>query len=386
MKVGIIADGMNTHTGYGKMALNTAIELSNLGFEVFQISFSHRGSPVEYGISSKDAYRNRLKFKLYSGTIYESGNTSQIDKAIETEKPDILLTIRDPVTFIPGQPFSFNLKKWKGKIQRYSYVPVMTPSIPDDVFMALVDNSDHVFAFTDTAKSMLTRKGFPYNKCIVIPPGYDPEIYHRCEPSITISNMPDNPSIFAFVGLNNDRRKHTLALFLAFKEYLKSDPNAYLYVHNSENRQYPLMTAIRHIGINGHVILPKANGVSEWNPDSFYTEQQMAGLYSSLTAIVSASSQEGFNMPFLEAMACGTPAVGVALPFYDWSDQIIQVKSIQTEIAEARAGIGWVSDPKDFAEGMLKAKDKKIDVSALKQFEWKNTIGKMAEIFDENKV
>ncbi len=369
MKIAIISDGMNLNTGYGKIALNLAKEMAINGIDVFGISLSLQGNPVTY----HDA-ESGLTFPIYSGMVFENNNTNVMDNAIKEIKPDALVTIRDPVTFAPqGFQYAFNLEKWKGKIKRYSYIPIMNPFIPTLVFNQLVKNSDYVFTFTDTAENMLVRAGMPYNMVSTVPLGYDPLIFKKSEPRLKM----DGKNIFGFIGLNNDKRKMSLSLLLALKEYLKDDPTAMLYFHNSLNRQYPLVSRITELGLNGHIIAPMERGVTKWNPFAFLSESQMASLYSSFTATVSMSCTEGFNMPFLESMACGTPAVGVNMPFYNWSNQIIKVPSF---ISEAQGDIGWISDPKEFAEGMHKATQTKIDTTKLEKYTWTNTFKSMLKV------
>ena len=97
---------------------------------------------------------------------------------------------------------------------------------------------------------------------------------------------------------------------------------------------------------------------------------ELADIYRSSTAVISQSPQDGFNLPFLEAMGCGTNAVGNNLPFYDWSNQIIKVRAEVSE--ETGLAFGQLSSTKDFAEGMHEATTRKIDTDILKKtYDWK---------------
>ncbi|MBA2548666.1 MAG: glycosyltransferase family 4 protein [Burkholderiaceae bacterium] len=76
-------------------------------------------------------------------------------------------------------------------------------------------------------------------------------------------------------------------------------------------RQYPLVL----VGMRGWLTSPierelKAPvALGEVRPLGFVTDAELADLYSGATSLVYPSLYEGFGLPPLEAMACGTPAI-----------------------------------------------------------------------------
>jgi glycosyltransferase involved in cell wall biosynthesis len=364
MKIGIIADNPNINSSYGEIAKWLGYYLS-MKHDVFYIGLQHRGSPVVMNIGDRS-------FAIHSGFVYYNGNGYMIDRAISVEKPDVLITIRDAITFIPEFfAQSFSLAKYKGKIRLISYVPMMEPRLGPKVQQALMDNSDFIATYSDYMRQKLINDGFPYNIVDYINIGYEHSVYHRYYDNPMLS--AGNARIFGFVGLLADRRKSLGSLMTAFSHYIKSDPNAYLYIHNNLNNPYNIMDNAASLGIRGHLLMPQHNNQLDWHPEYYYSDIDMARLYSSFSATVSISTQEGFNMPFLESLACGTPVLGTRMPFYDWSDQILQCPSHEFEM---QTGSGYAADPVEFAEMMHQVVERKVDVSKIEHLRWENIIGK----------
>lgn len=372
MKIGIIADNPTVNSSYGEMAKWMGYHLADT-HDVFYIGLQHRGAPVIVPIREK-------LLRMHSGTVIYNGVPYMINKAVEAEKPDILITIRDIVTFsTQGFSNAFTLSQYKGKVKLVSYVPMMEPRLLPFIKQAVMDNSDHILTFTEYMKQKLIGDGFPYNIVDTLNIGYEDSIYHKTEPMITAGNN----RIFGFVGLLADKRKSLGSLMTAFSHYVKSDPESYLYIHNNPSvsplNQYNIIQLAQSMGIQGHLLMPKHNNAFDWHPEYYYTEEQMASLFSSFTATVSMSAQEGYNMPFLESMACGVPALGVRMPFYDWSDQIMQAPSHEFEL---HTGFGYSSDPVEFAEYMHKAVKHKVDVKKLDHLKWVNVVAKLNKILE----
>lgn len=374
MKIGIISDSPTVNSGYGEIGKNLLYYLDQQGYDTFSIGLQHRGYPVAVPI--KDKY-----FRMYSGFVYINGINYTINKAIEIEKPDVLITVRDWVTFHPpGFGQAFKLSQYKGRIKRIGYIPLMEPYVNPDMRASIVENSDITVGYTEYEKQMLINEGIPYNQVEAINVGFDPDVYKPSKPLIEIPHELSQHKIFGFVGLLTDKRKMLGSLMKAFSYYLKSDDKAMLYIHNNlVGHQYQILQMADALRIRQHLMIPQHNGAFDWAPEWYYSDHEMARLFSSFTAGVSMSAQEGFNMPFMEQLACGTPVLGVDSPFYDWSDQIMKVKSHETEL---NTGYGYVSDPREFAEAMHHVVNKKVDRKKLKDLEWQNVIKKWVKVIE----
>lgn len=135
---------------------------------------------------------------------------------------------------------------------------------------------------------------------------------------------------FLFVG-TLEPRKNLLTILKAFELYRKnSDSCNKLVLVGVKGWKYsPIFDWIKESGLEDDIIVT-----------GFITDEELVAMYNGATALVMPSIYEGFGLPVIEAMQCGTPIIG----------------SNCTSIAEIVDRYGILIDPYDI-EGWAKAMD-----------------------------
>ena len=91
-----------------------------------------------------------------------------------------------------------------------------------------------------------------------------------------------------------------MALIVAFEKFARDKPNVRLLLNITIDKysDFNLIHLVKFMGLGDKVLVLKTNRMSETD---------MASMYNAMDLYVSTSCSEGFNMPVLEAQACGVP-------------------------------------------------------------------------------
>jgi len=131
-----------------------------------------------------------------------------------------------------------------------------------------------------------------------------------------IHDVPEDAFLVGMVAMNKGwakDRKGFCEAFSAFSLFEREHPDAYLYVH-TENKGaaegIQLVELAIHCGIPEHKV-KWAGGSADYQYGYFltYTDEMMAATYSSFDVLLAPSHGEGFCVPIIESMACGTPVI-----------------------------------------------------------------------------
>jgi glycosyltransferase involved in cell wall biosynthesis len=129
----------------------------------------------------------------------------------------------------------------------------------------------------------------------------------------------------------------------------------------------PIFELIRQLGLAGSVTFP-----------GFVPDDELALWYSSATVFAFPSRYEGFGLPLLEAMACGTPVVS----------------SNASSLPEVVGDAGLLIDPSD-VEGLASALRRLLEDESLRQalsaagrerarsFSWRRTASETVQVYRE---
>jgi glycosyltransferase involved in cell wall biosynthesis len=142
-------------------------------------------------------------------------------------------------------------------------------------------------------QKILSRFRLPGDRVVAIPAGVDTTRFHKVVPDG--SGGPGR--YILFVG-TLEPRKNLPTLLAAWQQIEKIHPEVSLVLAGGTGRVFSPVTFapdIARVKFTGYV-----------------AEEDLPGLYSGAEVFVCPSFDEGFGLPVLEAMACGTPVVASA--------------------------------------------------------------------------
>jgi glycosyltransferase involved in cell wall biosynthesis len=183
--------------------------------------------------------------------------------------------------------------------------------------------------------------GLPEDRVAVVPPGVDARFRPAGDPAAlrALRERLGLPRRYLlFVG-TREPRKNLGTLLAAYRALRAGGAGCGLVVAGAPGwRVRALERELGALAAAGEVVLP-----------GFVAEDDLPGLYAGAEALVLPSRAEGFGLPVLEAMACGTPVVAARAP----------------GLAEAAGDAGLLVEPGD-AEGLARALRAVLEQPALR--------------------
>ncbi len=154
-------------------------------------------------------------------------------------------------------------------------------------------------------RDMVKFYGLDPDKINVVPEGVDTSVFRPLDDGLALSQwrvetFGEDVPFLAYVGKPTERRNLS-ALIHAFSE-LKNEglPHKLLIAGASLPGTSPFREVVKRLGVQNDVKVLE-----------YVTHQEMPVLYNAASLLVYPSSYEGFGMPVLEAMACGTPVIAL---------------------------------------------------------------------------
>jgi glycosyltransferase involved in cell wall biosynthesis len=177
------------------------------------------------------------------------------------------------------------------------------------------------------------------------------------------AGLPQGPYVLTVGTI--EPRKNLTNLLLAWKQVRQRHPEMHLVVVGAVGAQSVFGQAARQEIPAGVILAGRQN------------DAHLPGLYSGAAVMVYPSLYEGFGLPVLEAMACGTPVVASDAP------AVREVAGQAARIVEARR-------PEAIAEGLLdtleNAHRQDLSLRSLAraaEFSWDRTARRTMEVLQE---
>lgn len=172
---------------------------------------------------------------------------------------------------------------------------------------------DRVVTWTKWGADQLREGGYD-GPTEIVPLGVDGELFRpedraTCRRVVLPEGVAQDCFLVGAVGRNQWRKRLDLAISY-FAEWVHEDgvEDAYLFIHSAPTGEasVDLRSLTLWYDLRGRVM------ISEPPVGPGQAEERLVALYNSLDVYVSTSQGEGWGLPALEAMACGTPCI---LPF-----------------------------------------------------------------------
>ncbi|MBU3100730.1 MULTISPECIES: glycosyltransferase family 4 protein [Clostridium] len=235
----------------------------------------------------------------------------------------------------------------------------------------IVGNSDGIITVSEFSKRDIL-KYFPIDesKIFVTPLAadakYTPLDKLHCKNFLEKAYNLNNPFILYLGGFSE--RKNVASAITAFSKVYKDLSENYNLVIVGDYRDsgQKLMKLTNELNMQSHVIFA-----------GFVPEEHLPLFYNSCDAIIYPSFYEGFGLPPLEAMNCGTPVIASNL----------------TSIPEVVGDTGILINPYDIKDislaigTLLSSENLRSELSAkallrAKQFSWQNTASRTLKVYE----
>ena len=113
----------------------------------------------------------------------------------------------------------------------------------------------------------------------------------------------------------------------------------------------------------------------------FLDRHQLAALYRRASVVVLPSEREGFGLPVVEAMACGTPVIVSDIP------ALREVGGAAAQYCAAGDVACWVEALADFRRGLsdadVRERRRAACVAAAAKFDWRSYAAQMAILYEQ---
>ncbi len=224
----------------------------------------------------------------------------------------------------------------------------------------VLSQAEHIVCNSiSTAKDLVDFFNIPEEKITPIPLAYDPQRFQ-------FLNLPTS-NYFLYIG-RHDSYKNLSRLITAFSR-LKNRSDYELWLAGPTDQTYTpeLRQQVQHLGLTEQVKFLNYVPADEFIP-----------MINQAIALVFPSLWEGFGLPVLEAMACGTPVITSNLSSLPevGGNAAFYVNPYQVqEITEAMETLANSSE--------LRSQFRQLGLEQVKQFSWEKTGKYTAKIIQE---
>jgi glycosyltransferase involved in cell wall biosynthesis len=303
--VSLWSNSYNAPTGYGQQATHLLDNLKRSGLDVQMLSnYGLEGVPTTIQTPHGKVPHFPRGIDLYSNDAAPIDHQNFI--TANPDKPNLFISLYDVWVMQAKGYDNFPIASW---------VPLDHMTMPPKVEQWLRKPNVTPIAMAPHGVRQMTAKGI---ECEYVPHAVDTKVY---KPTFTIGNHAIND----YLGIEPDQfligvvaankasglvhRKAFGELLMAFSIFSKQQPDALLYLHTDPYGMaggWNLIQILQSLGIpKDKVLLP--------NPQDYrfgMAKKDLAAIYTRMDVLLAPSYGEGFGVPVLEAMSCGTRIIG----------------------------------------------------------------------------
>ncbi|MCK5608779.1 glycosyltransferase [Candidatus Pacearchaeota archaeon] len=272
-------------TGFSKAAGTMAKHLAK-NFDVSYIATDYTGLPFEY-----DGY-----------TVYHGNadyNCYELNQHITQYDYDNVIYIGEPWGAQNYNNIEF------GNTKTIFHLP--TDGLPLDTHLTNVKNSfDLIIPMSKFGKMSLEYAGIQCSDAI--PLSYNSKYYKQLS-QVKRNALREELDIkdkfvVNFVG-RVQARKNLMSMLVSFAQFAKDKEDVILLltITIDEHADFDILQLIQTLRVDDKV------KIIQMQRGSMLSDEELGQIYSASDVYLSTSCSEGFNMPVMESIACGTPAI-----------------------------------------------------------------------------
>jgi glycosyltransferase involved in cell wall biosynthesis len=289
------------------------LSLSRVNREI-AVALARRGD-VELGISAP-----------LSGPYLQNPQVAALRERVGatlSRPPDLFVRHRWPPDFTrPSHGRYAHVQPWE-----YGELPVAWAE-------AVRSNVNEVWCYSRYVRDMYLRAGIDRARLVLLPLGIDPAVFRPDGPTAQLATRASFRILF--LGGTIWRKGADLALNAFARAFGPSDDVCLIVKDVGAQTSYRGQNSSEQIrGLVGRADLPEIHYLDETLDDA-----TLAALYRTVDVVLHPYRGEGFGLPMLEAMACGTPAIVTAGGAADdFIDDTVGVRVLAERIAVSSVGL-----------------------------------------------
>ena len=317
-------------------------------------------NPIEYPmISKKRIINDAVKYLVYPFIVKSKVRKNNIKHVTSQDLAYLLKLVKLEKTIVT----CFDLIPW---VYDNEQLPTSKLKIQG------LKKADRIITISEySKKDIIKHLGYPENKISIVYPAVDQDIYYEKRDREIIKKLGilDTHKVILYVG-SEQPRKNVPFLLEAINLLKKRIPEIKLLKIGTSQvpgAREKLLELIETLGLQKEVIFV-----------GYVSENDITKYYNAADLFVYPSLYEGFGMPPLEAMACGTPVV----------------TSNVTSLPEVVADAAITTDPQDidaFVDAMYKVlTDDKMRENMISKgikraqlFNWDRSAEEMRRVYEQ---